>query len=77
MQNTFGENYEMLLRDMKEDVINISGWKAQYHKDVSLPLSPRLLYILSVGPWKTPKFLSWTLADSPIPKEEKRRIWIF
>lgn len=41
----------------------------------NFPLPPQLLYILSVGPRITPKVLSWTLADSPIHKEEKRRIW--
>lgn len=40
-----------------------------------LPLPPQILYILSVGPRLTPKFLSWTLADFPVHKEEKRRIW--
>lgn len=37
------------------------------------PLPPQLLYILSVGPRITPKFLSWTLADSPIHKRREEK----
>ena len=59
------KNYEMLLKDMKEDIINVYRWKTQDHKALPTP-TPITLHTL--------KFPSWTLADSPTHQEEKRRI---
>lgn len=59
------KNYEMSLKDMKEDTINVYRRKTQYHK--ALP-TPTLITL------HTLKFPSWTLADSPIQQEENRRI---